>query len=143
MGVGTQTQKMMDYCNTPVQLSPSVIYDTAHEQDREASKINKKNLLKKMKANVKKYIKMVQDVQGMNNLVSEAKTKCFWDSEIMEACKQWDETLRIIPFVCRLIRFKSMKLHPRMFINSLKKNLLKFIKLLQMKKVDRMKKLNN
>ena len=50
-----------------------------------------------MKANVKKYIKMVQDVQGMNNLVSEAKTKCFWDPEIMEACKQWDETLRNNP----------------------------------------------
>ncbi|KAJ0668988.1 hypothetical protein HanPI659440_Chr17g0695921 [Helianthus annuus] len=96
-GVGTQTQKMMDYCNTPVQLSPSVIYDTAHERDREALKINKKNLLKKMKANGKKYIKMVQDVQGMNNLVSEAKTKCFWDPEIMEACKQWDETLRNNP----------------------------------------------
>ncbi|XP_035838920.1 uncharacterized protein LOC118486526 [Helianthus annuus] len=97
MGVGTQTQKMMDYCITPVQLSPSVIYDTAHEREREASRINKKNLLKKMKANVKKYIKMVQDDQGMNNLVSEVKTKCFWDPEIMEACKQWDETIRNNP----------------------------------------------
>ncbi|KAJ0926137.1 hypothetical protein HanRHA438_Chr04g0167611 [Helianthus annuus] len=33
--VGTQTQKMMDYCNTPAQLSPSVFYDTAHEQQLE------------------------------------------------------------------------------------------------------------
>ncbi|MFS7984933.1 hypothetical protein Hanom_Chr11g00992491 [Helianthus anomalus] len=40
---------------------------------------------------------MVQDVQGMNNLVTEARTKCFWDPEIMEACKQWDETLRNNP----------------------------------------------
>uniref|UniRef100_A0A251T438 Uncharacterized protein n=1 Tax=Helianthus annuus TaxID=4232 RepID=A0A251T438_HELAN len=59
--VGTQTQKMMDYCNTPAQLSPSVFYDTAHEQQLEASRANKKNLLKKMKANVKKYLKMVKD----------------------------------------------------------------------------------
>ncbi|KAJ0469503.1 hypothetical protein HanIR_Chr14g0708601 [Helianthus annuus] len=73
-GVGTQTQKMMDYCNTPAQLSPSVFYDTAHERELEASRNNKKNLLKKMKANVKKYLKMVQ---VMNNLVSEAKTKYF------------------------------------------------------------------
>ncbi|KAJ0500962.1 hypothetical protein HanHA300_Chr11g0395291 [Helianthus annuus] len=42
MGVGTQTQKMIDYCNTPVPLSPSVVYDSAYERDREASKINKK-----------------------------------------------------------------------------------------------------
>ena len=40
--VGTQTQKMMDYCNTPAQLSPSVFYDTAHEQQLEASRANKK-----------------------------------------------------------------------------------------------------
>ncbi|MFS7920248.1 hypothetical protein Hanom_Chr03g00222271 [Helianthus anomalus] len=33
----------------------------------------------------------------MNNLVLEAKTKCFWDPEIMVACKQWDETLRNNP----------------------------------------------
>ncbi|KAJ0588029.1 hypothetical protein HanIR_Chr04g0169921 [Helianthus annuus] len=59
--VGTQTQKMMDYCNTPAQLSPSVFYDTAHEQQLEASRANKKNLLKKMKAmskNTLKWLKM-------------------------------------------------------------------------------------
>ncbi|MFS8017330.1 hypothetical protein Hanom_Chr15g01379091 [Helianthus anomalus] len=33
----------------------------------------------------------------MNNLVSDAKTKCFWDPEIMEACKKWDGTLRNNP----------------------------------------------
>ena len=41
MGVGTQTQKM-DYCNTPVPLSPSIVYDSAHQRNREASNINKK-----------------------------------------------------------------------------------------------------
>ncbi|KAJ0476935.1 hypothetical protein HanHA300_Chr13g0482811 [Helianthus annuus] len=95
--VGTQTQKMMDYCNTPAPFSPSVIYDTAHEQQLEASRAAKKNLLKKMKANVKKYLKMVRDVQEMNNLVSEAKTKCFWDVEVMNACKEWDQTLKNNP----------------------------------------------
>ncbi|KAJ0434994.1 hypothetical protein HanIR_Chr17g0888251 [Helianthus annuus] len=95
--VGTQTQKMMDYCNTPAPLSPSVIYDTAHEQQLEASRAAKKNLLKKMKANVKKYLKMVRDVQEMNNLVSEAKTKCFWDVEVMNACKEWDQMLKNNP----------------------------------------------
>ncbi|KAJ0471518.1 hypothetical protein HanHA89_Chr15g0597031 [Helianthus annuus] len=67
--VGTQRQKMMDYCNTPAPLSPSVIYDTAHEQQLEASRAAKKNLLKKMKANVKKYLKMVREqlsVRGKN-----------------------------------------------------------------------------
>ncbi|XP_035837231.1 uncharacterized protein LOC110893207 [Helianthus annuus] len=99
---------MTDYCNTPAQLSPSVFYDTAHEQQLEASRADKKidsfltrkllqNLLKKMKANFKKYLKMVQDVQVMNNLVSEAKTKCFWDPEVMEACKEWDQTLQNNP----------------------------------------------
>ncbi|KAJ0592351.1 hypothetical protein HanHA300_Chr03g0084041 [Helianthus annuus] len=52
-----------------------------------------------MRINVKKYIEMVQIVQDMNNLVSDAKTNCFWDPEIMEACKQWDDTLRNNP-VC-------------------------------------------
>ncbi|XP_022014113.2 uncharacterized protein LOC110913598 [Helianthus annuus] len=88
---------MMDYYNTPAQLSPSVFYDTAHEQQLEASRANKKNLLKKMKANVKKYLKMVKDVQEMNNVVSEAKTKCFWDSEVMKAYKEWDQTLQNNP----------------------------------------------
>ncbi|MFS7913452.1 hypothetical protein Hanom_Chr02g00141961 [Helianthus anomalus] len=32
MGVGTQTQKMMDYCNTPVQLSPTIIYGFEQQQ---------------------------------------------------------------------------------------------------------------
>ena len=50
-----------------------------------------------MKANVKKYLKMVRDVQEMNNLVSEAKTKCFWDVEVMNACKEWDQTLKNNP----------------------------------------------
>ncbi|KAJ0495472.1 hypothetical protein HanIR_Chr12g0609161 [Helianthus annuus] len=45
--VGTQTQKMMDYCNTPAQLSPSVFYDTAHEQQLEASRTAKKVSVKK------------------------------------------------------------------------------------------------
>ncbi|KAJ0802037.1 hypothetical protein HanPI659440_Chr03g0124681 [Helianthus annuus] len=47
MGVGTQTQKMMDYCNTPVQLSPSVFYDTTHKRELEASRTNKKVSAKK------------------------------------------------------------------------------------------------
>ncbi|MFS8023738.1 hypothetical protein Hanom_Chr16g01455041 [Helianthus anomalus] len=33
-------------------------------------------------------------VQEMNNLVSDAKTKCFWDAKIMQVCKQWEDTLR-------------------------------------------------
>ncbi|KAF5778148.1 hypothetical protein HanXRQr2_Chr12g0544101 [Helianthus annuus] len=53
--VGTQTQKMMDYCNTPAQLSPSVFYDTAHEQQLEASRANKKYLnLKNITESVEK-----------------------------------------------------------------------------------------
>ncbi|XP_022004933.2 uncharacterized protein LOC110902959 [Helianthus annuus] len=40
---------------------------------------------------------MVRDVQEMNNLVSEAKTKCFWDVEVMNACKEWDQTLKNNP----------------------------------------------
>ncbi|KAJ0797255.1 hypothetical protein HanPI659440_Chr04g0171771 [Helianthus annuus] len=125
MGVGTQTQKVMDYCNTPVQLSPGVIYGSEQQQQRQASNINKRvcrsilisliftyktlmillyqkilqNLLKRMTSNIKKYNALVQIVQEMNNLVSDAKTKCFWDQEIMQVCKQWEDTLRSTP-VC-------------------------------------------
>ncbi|MFS7984721.1 hypothetical protein Hanom_Chr11g00989871 [Helianthus anomalus] len=88
MGVGTQTQKILDYCSTPVPLSPTVVYCSDQQLNRAASNINKKNLLKRMRINVKKYIEIIQIVQDMHNLVSDAKTKCFWDPEIMEACKQ-------------------------------------------------------
>ncbi|MFS7966688.1 hypothetical protein Hanom_Chr09g00776721 [Helianthus anomalus] len=44
IGVGTQTQKTMDYCNTPVQLSPTIIYgsEQQQQQQREALNINKR-----------------------------------------------------------------------------------------------------
>ncbi|MFS7890033.1 hypothetical protein Hanom_Chr00s000006g01614011 [Helianthus anomalus] len=42
MGVGTQTPKMMDCCNTHVQLSPSLIYSSEQQQQRQASNINKR-----------------------------------------------------------------------------------------------------
>ncbi|MFS8017331.1 hypothetical protein Hanom_Chr15g01379101 [Helianthus anomalus] len=42
MGVGTQTQKMLDYCSTLVPLSPTVVYGSDQQQNRAASNINKK-----------------------------------------------------------------------------------------------------
>ncbi|MFS7918871.1 hypothetical protein Hanom_Chr03g00206251 [Helianthus anomalus] len=42
MGVGTQTQKMLDYCSTSVPLSPTVVYGSDQQQNQAASNINKK-----------------------------------------------------------------------------------------------------
>ncbi|KAJ0754724.1 putative Ulp1 protease family catalytic domain, papain-like cysteine peptidase superfamily [Helianthus annuus] len=87
MDIGTQTQKEIDYCSTPVQLT-GVIYDHAAW---EASKKSKKVLLKTMDNNIKKYISLVSD---MNNLVKGVKEKYFWDVEIMERCKRWNDTVK-------------------------------------------------
>ncbi|XP_035836075.1 uncharacterized protein LOC110885937 [Helianthus annuus] len=83
----TQTQKEIDYCSTPVQLT-GVIYDHAAW---EASKKSKKVLLKTMDNNIKKYISLVSD---MNNLVKGVKEKFFWDVEIMERCKKWNDAVK-------------------------------------------------
>ncbi|XP_035845347.1 uncharacterized protein LOC110933857 [Helianthus annuus] len=87
MDIGTQTQKEIDYCSTPVQLT-GVIYDHAAW---EASKKSKKVLLKTMDNNIKKYISLVSD---MNNLVKGVKEKYFWDVEIMERCKKWNDAVK-------------------------------------------------
>ncbi|MFS8006480.1 hypothetical protein Hanom_Chr14g01249641 [Helianthus anomalus] len=43
VGFGTQTQKLLDYCNTHVQLTPGITYDSKQQQTqlRETSNINK------------------------------------------------------------------------------------------------------
>ncbi|KAJ0832491.1 hypothetical protein HanPSC8_Chr15g0679361 [Helianthus annuus] len=87
MDIGTQTQKEIEYCSTPVQLI-RVIYDHAAW---EASKKSKKVLLKTMDNNIKKYISLVSD---MNNLVKGVKEKYFWDVEIMERCKRWNDAVK-------------------------------------------------
>ncbi|MFS7998193.1 hypothetical protein Hanom_Chr12g01150861 [Helianthus anomalus] len=87
MGVGTQTQQLIEYCNTSLQLT-GVSYDVAA---RDASNKNKKVLLKKADSNIKRYNKLVTE---MNEMVKEAKAKCYWDLEIMKMCKKWDEIVK-------------------------------------------------
>ncbi|MFS7951839.1 hypothetical protein Hanom_Chr07g00599941 [Helianthus anomalus] len=87
MGIGTQTQKELDYCNTPLQLT-GVIYDHAAW---EASNKTKKLLLKTMDKNINKYISLVTE---MNNLIKDLKEKCFWNLEIMRMCKRWDDVVK-------------------------------------------------
>ncbi|KAF5817064.1 hypothetical protein HanXRQr2_Chr02g0048691 [Helianthus annuus] len=48
-------------------------------------------LLKTMDNNIKKYISLVSD---MNNLVKGVKEKFFWDVEIMERCKKWNDAVK-------------------------------------------------
>ncbi|XP_035834040.1 uncharacterized protein LOC118482601 [Helianthus annuus] len=44
-----------------------------------------------MDKNINKYISLVTE---MNNLVKGVKEKCFWDVEIMEMCKRWDDAVK-------------------------------------------------
>ncbi|MFS7968081.1 hypothetical protein Hanom_Chr09g00793351 [Helianthus anomalus] len=44
-----------------------------------------------MDKNIKKYISLVTE---MNNLVKGVKEKFFWDVEIMERCKRWDDAVK-------------------------------------------------
>ncbi|KAJ0577734.1 hypothetical protein HanIR_Chr05g0239381 [Helianthus annuus] len=110
MGVGTQTQKMMDYCNTPVQLYPGVIYGSEQQQQRKALNINKRNLLKRMTSNIKKYNALVQIVQEMNNLVSDAKQSVFGIRRLCKCVSSGKTRFELHQFVCRLIRFESLNL---------------------------------
>ncbi|MFS7983524.1 hypothetical protein Hanom_Chr11g00975471 [Helianthus anomalus] len=87
MGIGTQTQKLIDYCSTPIQLTGVPCDDGASE----ASKKNKKVLLKNMDRNINKYIDLVMQ---MNKIVTDAKEKYFWDPYIMRMCKRWDDTVK-------------------------------------------------
>ncbi|KAJ0932307.1 hypothetical protein HanPSC8_Chr04g0172151 [Helianthus annuus] len=48
-------------------------------------------LLKTMDKNINKYISLVTE---MNNLVKGVKERCFWDVEIMERCKRWDDAVK-------------------------------------------------
>ncbi|KAM0049802.1 hypothetical protein Hdeb2414_s0008g00290211 [Helianthus debilis subsp. tardiflorus] len=86
-GIGTQTQKLIDYCSTPIQLTGVPCDEAAHE----ASKKNKKVLLKNMVRNIKKYIALITE---MNEIVTNCKEKYFWDPEIMRRCKKWDDTVK-------------------------------------------------
>ncbi|KAJ0440481.1 hypothetical protein HanIR_Chr16g0787231 [Helianthus annuus] len=44
-----------------------------------------------MDKNIKKYISLVTE---MNNLVKGVKEKFFWDVEIMERCKKWNDAVK-------------------------------------------------
>ncbi|KAJ0770596.1 hypothetical protein HanPI659440_Chr07g0259441 [Helianthus annuus] len=87
MGIGSQTQKLIDYCSTPLQRT-GVSYD---DGTREGSNKNKKVLLKNMDNNINKYIALVTK---MNNIVTDAKEKCYWDPDIMRMCKRWDDAVK-------------------------------------------------
>ncbi|KAJ0728161.1 hypothetical protein HanLR1_Chr07g0238451 [Helianthus annuus] len=81
MGIGSQTQKLIDYCSPPLQLT-GVSYD---DGTRETSNKNRKVLLKNMDNNINKYIALVTE---MNNIVTDAKEKCYWNPNIMRMCKR-------------------------------------------------------
>ncbi|MFS7953989.1 hypothetical protein Hanom_Chr07g00625071 [Helianthus anomalus] len=86
MGIGSQTQNLIDYCSTPLQLTVSCDDGTG-----EASNKNKKVLLKNMDSNIDKYIALITE---MNNIVTDAKEKCYWDLDIMRMCKRWDDAVK-------------------------------------------------
>ncbi|MFS7888825.1 hypothetical protein Hanom_Chr00s000002g01599651 [Helianthus anomalus] len=48
-------------------------------------------LLKTMDKNINKYISLVTE---MNNIVTDAMEKCFWDPDIMRMCKRWDDAVK-------------------------------------------------
>ncbi|MFS7975005.1 hypothetical protein Hanom_Chr10g00875421 [Helianthus anomalus] len=44
-----------------------------------------------MDKNINKYISLVTE---MNNIVTDAKEKCFWDPDIMRMSKRWDDAIK-------------------------------------------------
>ncbi|MFS7930352.1 hypothetical protein Hanom_Chr04g00343251 [Helianthus anomalus] len=40
---------------------------------------------------INKYISLVTE---MNNIVTDAKEKCYWDPDIMIMCKRWDDAVK-------------------------------------------------
>ncbi|MFS7967961.1 hypothetical protein Hanom_Chr09g00791961 [Helianthus anomalus] len=77
-GIGTRTQKLINYCSTPIQLT-GVPVTKLHV------------LLKNMDRNINNYIALVTE---MNEIITNAKEKYFWDPEITRRCKKWVDTVK-------------------------------------------------